>query len=722
MKTAGFIIFFIGISIAVAQAQSRRLDSLARLEKTYLTEDTVRVKLLTDLARGFYSVNPAQGLEYADKAIALGEKLSDKKYLAGAYSAKGTNKMAMADYATALDFYQKALAINARTGNKQGIANNYNNIGLIYYSVFDYPRALEYYQKTLALNEQTGNQAGIINVLGNIGNIHNELRDYAKAIEYYQKALEICEKTGNTQALSGILVNIGNVYTQLADYPKALEFKQKALAISEKQGNKARIAINLGNIGNVYLKMADYSRALEYHRKALEISESIQDKQNMAASLAGIGAVYQQQQHYAPAVTYIQKARDLARGIGQLNTESQALERLSQIYEATQRYDSAYLAYRQFVLLRDSIDNVEVQKQITRKTLQYEFSKTEDSLKRQQLLTDAKLNEQILLAAKQQQELLIKQNAIDLANKERSLQHLAFLKTQAELHSAQSENKVKAEQLARSENEKKLQATQVNLQQTQLELKDKALQAQKTQRNFYLAGLALLALLSFFIYRNYKNQQKSNGIISLEKKKSDDLLLNILPREVADELKEKGRALAKQYNEVTVLFTDFVDFTVIAENRTPQELVNELHECFKTFDEIIERHGLEKIKTIGDAYMAVSGLPLPDTQHARKAALAALDIQQYVKQRQRTQPDGFDIRIGLHSGPVVAGIVGVKKFAYDIWGDTVNTAARMESSSEPGRINISGATYALLKNDFNCVYRGKVSAKNKGDIDMYFLT
>ena len=722
MKTAGCIIFFIGISIAVAQAQSRPLDSLARLEKTYLTEDSVRAKLLTDLARGFYSVNPVKGLEYADKAIALGEKLSDKKFLAGAYSAKGTNKMVQADYATALDFYQKALAINARTGNKQGIANNYNNIGLIYYSVFDYPKALDYYQKTLALNEQTGNKAGITNALGNIGNIHNELRDYPKAIEFYQKALDLCEKTGNTQALSGILVNIGNVYTQLADYPKALEYKQKALAISEKQGNKARIANNLGNIGNVYIKMTDYPKALEYHRRALEISESIQDKHNMAASLAGISAVYQLQKKYTLAAEFAQKARELARSISQLSTESQALEQLSQIYESTNQYDSAYLTFRLFIQLRDSIDNVEVQKQITRKTLQYEFNKTEDSLKRRQLLTDAKLNEQILLAAKQQQELVLKQNAIDLANKERSLQHLAFLKTQAELHSAQSENKVKAEQLARSENEKKLQATQVNLQQTQLELKDKALQAQKTQRNFYLAGLALLALLSFFIFRNYKNQQKSNDIISLEKQKSDDLLLNILPREVADELKEKGRALAKQYDEVTVLFTDFVDFTVIAENRTPQELVNELHECFKTFDEIIERHGLEKIKNIGDAYMAVSGLPLPDALHARKAALAALDIQQYIKQRQRTQPDGFDIRIGLHSGPVVAGIVGVKKFAYDIWGDTVNTAARMETSSEPGKINISGATYVLLKNDFACIYRGKVSAKNKGDIDMYFLT
>jgi len=713
MKILRCIVCLIVISVGPINAQ-QQLDSLVRLEKTYLAEDTVRAKLLTDIARGFYSVDPAKGLGYADKAIALAEKLSDKKFLAGAYSAKGTNKMALSDYATALDYYQKALSINERIGSKQGIANNYNNIGVVYNSIFEYPRALEYYQKTLTINEQIGNKNGITNALGNIGNIYNELRDYPKAIEYYQRAQAISESTGNLQSLSGIFVNIGNVYTQLADYPKALEYKQKALDISEKQGNKPGIANNLSNIGNVYTLLSNYSRALEYHQRALEINESISDKKGIAANLSGISAVYLLQKNYPVAVEFAQKARDLAHSIGLLSTEREALLNLSKIYEATNRYDSAYTTYQQFIILRDSMDNVEIQKQVTKKTMQFEFSKTADSLKQHQLLTAAKLNQQILLAAKQQQELLLKQNSIDLANKEKALQHLAYLKSQADLQYAQSQTQAKEEQLT-------LQATRVNLQQAQLQLKDKELQSQKTQRLFYLAGIALLALLSFFIFRNYKNQQKSNRIISLEKQKSDDLLRNILPNEVALELKESGKALARNYDEVTVLFTDFVDFTKFSENSSPQQLVSELHACFKAFDEIMERHGLEKIKTIGDAYMAVSGLPLSNAEHARNAALAALDIQQYIKHRQRTQPEVFDIRIGLNSGPVVAGIVGVKKFAYDIWGDTVNTASRMESSSEPGKINISGTTYALIKQEFPCVYRGKITAKNKGEIDMYFL-
>ena len=185
-----------------------------------------------------------------------------------------------------------------------------------------------------------------------------------------------------------------------------------------------------------------------------------------------------------------------------------------------------------------------------------------------------------------------------------------------------------------------------------------------------------------------------------EKKKSDDLLLNILPEEVAEELKEKGMAEAKQYNHVTVLFTDFVNFTGISEQMSPKELVKEIHENFTAFDTIIEKHGLEKIKTIGDAYLAVCGLPIENEMHAVQVLKA---------------------RIGVNSGPVIAGIVGVKKYAYDIWGDCVNTAARMEQNSEAGKINISGATYDLVKAHFSCVHRGKIAAKNKGEIDMYFV-
>ncbi|MCC7297556.1 MAG: hypothetical protein IT244_04420 [Bacteroidia bacterium] len=216
-----------------------------------------------------------------------------------------------------------------------------------------------------------------------------------------------------------------------------------------------------------------------------------------------------------------------------------------------------------------------------------------------------------------------------------------------------------------------------------------------------------------------KVEERTHDLM-LEKQKSDDLLLNILPEEVAQELKDKGESEARLFENTTVIFTDFVNFTGISERLSPKELVKEIHHCFTAFDHIVEKHGLEKIKTIGDAYLAVGGVPVADNENAYRCVKAAIDIREFIADY-CSKGGVFEIRIGLHSGPLVAGIVGVKKFAFDIWGDTVNTAARMEQKSETGKINISGKTFELVKHHFNCVYRGKIPAKNKGEVDMYFV-
>jgi len=210
-----------------------------------------------------------------------------------------------------------------------------------------------------------------------------------------------------------------------------------------------------------------------------------------------------------------------------------------------------------------------------------------------------------------------------------------------------------------------------------------------------------------------------------QKERIEDLLLNILPKEISDELKEKGKATARRHEEVTVLFTDMKGFTRAAEKMTPEELVSELDDCFVQFDEIVGRYGIEKIKTIGDSYMCAAGVPTKDAMHAHKCILAALEVRELMtrwqKEHRAVGKEPWALRIGVNTGPVVAGVVGKRKFAYDIWGDTVNTASRMESSGEVGEVNISGATYRLVKDHFECVHRGQVEAKNKGAIDMYFV-
>lgn len=217
--------------------------------------------------------------------------------------------------------------------------------------------------------------------------------------------------------------------------------------------------------------------------------------------------------------------------------------------------------------------------------------------------------------------------------------------------------------------------------------------------------------------------ERQKQIIEEEKIKSDSLLLNILPDEIAEELKITGKAKAQRYNEVTVLFSDFKDFTTISENCSAEELVQELDTCFRAFDDITIKYDLEKIKTIGDAYMCAGGLPVPDKYSTHRVVLAALEMQNFLDKRKKENPKSllFQLRIGIHTGPVIAGVVGKKKFAYDIWGDTVNTASRLESSGEQGKINISSSTYELVKDHFTCESRGKIHAKGKGEMEMFFV-
>lgn len=284
--------------------------------------------------------------------------------------------------------------------------------------------------------------------------------------------------------------------------------------------------------------------------------------------------------------------------------------------------------------------------------------------------------------------------------------------------------KVAKEQLIREQKENELMKAELVAQQ-----KSKEQELVLYAASGIVGILVMLALLLFTRFRAKRKLAKSleetNKQIESERKRSDDLLLNILPAPIATELKEKGKAQARQYSEATVLFSDFINFTNIAEQLTPDELVLELDDCFKAFDFIIQKYtDIEKIKTIGDAYMCASGLEdrkiLPDNL-VRAALEMQAFLQEHKQERQRLGKPYFEARIGIHTGPVVAGVVGVKKFAYDIWGDTVNIAARVESNGEAGRVNISETTYRLIKYSFDCLYRGKVEAKNKGLIDMYFV-
>jgi class 3 adenylate cyclase len=206
------------------------------------------------------------------------------------------------------------------------------------------------------------------------------------------------------------------------------------------------------------------------------------------------------------------------------------------------------------------------------------------------------------------------------------------------------------------------------------------------------------------------------------KKRTTALLHNILPAELADELVATGSARPARHESATILFTDFSGFTHAASSMPADRVVTELNEIFAAFDDITDDCGVEKIKTIGDAYMAAAGLPKPCADHAQRCVRAGLRMVAFMEERNRTATFKWSVRVGVHSGPVVSGVVGKRKYAFDIWGDTVNIASRMESSGAVGRVNASAYTYDMIRNEFECEYRGKIDAKGKGEMDMYFVT
>ena len=431
--------------------------------------------------------------------------------------------------------------------------------------------------------------------------------------------------------------------------------------MDEELGNKDGMANATGNIGSVYSDQHDYARAVAWHFKGLKMYEEIGSKKGEAVFLGDIG------RDYLSMVLDTTSSRPATvNGLPMpYKTDSLApKDRTARLHKAVAYLDKA-ISYDKEISSLNELQS------------DYRSLSTADSLLGNYKGSLIALSQYIII----KDSVFSKENSMKIAR-------LEYQKKAAtdSLKNAQEKHIV-----------------QLKYQQ------------QRTYTYFGIAGVIALVGFSFFML-------SSNKLLMKEKKRSDDLLLNILPSEVAEELKTKGAAAARQYDDVTVLFTDFVDFTKAGERMSPQQLVNELDNCFKAFDGILSKYNIEKIKTVGDAYIAVSGLPAANPNHAADIVAAAVEIACFMEQRKSQLGDEtFEIRIGIHSGSVVAGIVGVKKFAYDIWGDTVNIAARMEQNSEPGKINISETTHELVKDKFECAYRGEIEAKNKGAMKMYFV-
>lgn len=637
--------------------------------------DSSRLQAVQQLAWKNVFERPDSGIALAQQQLEFARRSGIRQQEYEALTTLAVGSTLRSDYAEALEHLRHGLRIAREIGDRRREANAHSNMSNVYRNLGDLPRALEALQSSMRIDLVLGNQEGLAGTYSNIGNIHAELGDLDLAIENYQRSASLAEELDSDRIRAQAHMNLGATWLRKERPDTAIAELDRALAIYRTMGRKLEMGMAWNNLGRAWGQLGRMKEAHASLDSALVLLTSVGSGRQIARNWTNRGELYRLEGRHTRTIDACGQGLRIALEQRLPQQEMECRQCLMQAHEALGDYRRAFLEQRRYMALNDSLETLNNSREVTRLEVTRVFQ--------ERLLTDSLDNV-----------------------RQRLEQDLAF-----------------QEHLGR----------------------------EKLRRNAFLfAGIGILAF-SIGLWARLRHVRRSRAAIQHERDRSEHLLLNILPALVAEELKSNGSAEAKQIDQVTVLFTDFKGFTAISEQVSPKRLVHDLHECFSAFDRICEKHGIEKIKTIGDAYMAAGGLPVPNATHAVDAINAALEMRDFIAEgKARKIAAGlpyFEIRIGIHTGPVVAGIVGVKKFQYDIWGDTVNTASRMESSGEVGQVNISEATYALVKDvvssqlsvvrgddgsrttgnqqpitpAFIFTPRGKVQAKGKGEMEMYFV-
>ena len=573
---------------------------------------------------------------------------------------------------------QNYLSANAQGLYIQGVSLHQRGI---------YSEALVYYKNGSDQFEEIGDQEGIASCLNATGLIYLYKNDYSKALNYFTRSLKIRNEINDRQGVASVLNNIGYIYHNQRDYSNALDYYSQSLEIREDIGDQQGIATSLINIGEVYTAQDDYLKSLDYYSRSLKLFEEIDNQQGVASALNNFGYAYRNQGDYPNALNYYLQSLKIREDMGDQHGITTSLNNIGKIYKIMGNYPKTIAYCKNGLELANRIGLLLEQKEGC--TCLYDVYKAigngNKALEYHELLT-------------------VIEDSLNAEGTSKKLLEMEFQK------------QITVDSLAQVEKDRLVQKAN-----------DDEVRKKNKTINIAIGGVLIFMILAGGFFSRWRYIKKSRDIISKEKDRSENLLLNILPPEIAEELKTKGRSDARDFDKVSILFTDFKSFTEASAKLSAQDLVSEINACFEVFDGIMDKYGIEKIKTIGDAYMAAGGLPVPSDGSTKNTVLAALDMQTFISRRkvemETLGKHSFEMRAGIHTGPVVAGIVGVKKFQYDIWGDTVNTASRMESNGQIGKVNISKHTYELIKDDPQFIFesRGKIKAKGKGEIEMYFV-
>lgn len=577
----------------------------------------------------------------------------------------------------------KIKAESEAIGYKKGVARAIAIMGVANYKVDDYDKAKMLISNAAAINQQISDTSNLAFCKYWLGNIELNQSKYNNALDLFQTASELAEKINDKQNIARSLDGKASIYEALGEDDKALALYQAAL-VAAKQGNfKVWYPGVMQSMGNLAYKKGKVDSAVRIYNEAIKISDEVGNLNNKANCYQKLAEIYYEKKEPKKAMGYIQQAMALFQQTGSMSSFSYSRLLMSYIVLNDKAYNVA-------------IDLAEMSLEEGRATGEIQLQK------------DAA---QVLYYA-----------YLGMGNKGKALQYHVLFHDLSEANHNENLTKKLASMELEANFEKERQIAKVEEAKKDAELSAQ-IDRQKLVKKFAILGFFLFAIIAGLAIFAFNQNRKDSSLIAKEKKRTDALLLNILPEEIVADLK---KAEYKVNGMATVLFADLKSIAGKHPEQPPARLIQpELDYYYRAFDNITLHHKLEKIKTIGDAYLCISSTTSSDEENAANVASAALEMKDFVqKTKQERTANGeahFEVSIGIHTGPLIAGIIGIRKFSYDVWGDTVNIAARMEQHGEEGKVNISGSTYKLLKDRFICVYHDEVEPKKKEKTVMYFV-
>jgi len=596
----------------------------------------------------------------------------------------------------AIDYFQKSYSISDSIGDKKLSAIGLSNIGVGFSAVGEYEKSTEHYNRALALCEEIGEVKFQAALLHNRAANYSELSDNYRAFEDIYRAISINEEFGNNGWLANNYLDLGLNYLRISDYTTALRHFSKSQSFNETIGNIDGVAKLQNAIGGVYFELEEYSTAVEYFEKSLELAVRHELRLVEATALTNVGCVLALTGEYDLAIEYLLRALGQHRSVSAIPHIPEVLANLADIHLMAGYYDKAH----EYLIELDILDPHSNNKaSVSSKFMCYGKLYAAEKFSGCNIeLAEDYFKKAISIAVEhglKKEEIEALKFLVDLVRKNEKWQEYALA---LERYSSLKE------EVHNSEVKK-------------------------------------LAMKHDFEFKQ-SEREKDLAVERAKHEATEQLLHNVLPPSIAHRMIQGESLIAEKLSNVSVLFADIVNFTNLSQRITAEELVAGLDRIFSEFDALAEKHGLEKIKTIGDAYMVVSGAPEPREDHAQAMAFMAIEMLEAMKQfKSISTGEEIQIRIGIHSGEVVAGVIGKKKFAYDLWGDAVNTASRMESHGKAGKIHVSSDFVRELKVNseqlkvgkdgqqlitinsslITAFPRGEMEIKGKGMMKTYFL-